>query len=206
MWLKPHQWIDPPYFKTQRKKAVDVVRTPTVSFMLFENRYYNPETGKFNTDKLSTLNSCCMADLEESYSNESTYGNYTTHRPTRRYTKENNKWFTPKDNDFDEECRRDEERSRHSQSEPKREEREPVKPELVRKERKVAKVTEVTPKEEDFYMPQDPFSSYRQLNTSPFWDEFVSFMNEANQPPPLKKGEQATMVNGEWIVEVWRKY
>lgn len=113
MWLKSHHWVNEPHFKTERKKVLDVIRTPSLSLMLFDQKYYNCETRKFDSDKLKTLNSFSLADIVD----DNEYGYGTRHKnwwwDSEKHENEVEfkhadkiitiPKFTPKDNDFDEE-------------------------------------------------------------------------------------------------------
>ncbi len=81
--------------------------------MVFDKKYLNVETGKFDTDKLRTLNSLSLNDLVDNYDHNEFSGAYV--RSPSRYSKQpetnvyNFPKHVPKDNDFDEELRREKE-------------------------------------------------------------------------------------------------
>lgn len=60
-----HKWQLVPELRTERRRTLDVVRTPICSAMLFDKRYQNIDTGKFDSDRLETLNSMSWADMME---------------------------------------------------------------------------------------------------------------------------------------------
>src|SRR6185503_402669 len=100
MWLKSHHWVDVPHTIYERRRAMRV-RESRHTVMLFDKGYYDVDIGKFNTDKLPTLDSENWSDLIDSGENYDGLNHYI-----RRYRTEE-AWFVPKDNDFDEECARE---------------------------------------------------------------------------------------------------
>lgn len=106
MWslANSHRWVMKPHTSYERRREMRV-RESRHTVMLFDKKYYDCETGKYITDKLPSLYSQTYHDLcvDESgvTSAEMSY--------KRRYSKEE-AWFVPKDDDFDEECNRDEEK------------------------------------------------------------------------------------------------
>jgi hypothetical protein len=114
MWLKSHRWVDVPGTRTEKRWATNV-RESVHTAMVFDKKYLNVETGKFDTDKLRTLNSLSLIDLvtEETY-DYMTYSNWNRYKDRKH--KKNKKQeasvynfpkHVPKDNDFDEELRRE---------------------------------------------------------------------------------------------------
>ena len=92
------------------------IRESRHTAMLFDRRYQNIDTGKFDTDKLHTLNNLSLVDLmtEESGEYYSAPIRYR-HKRERRIEHErqasiyNFPKHVPKDNGFDEELRREKE-------------------------------------------------------------------------------------------------
>jgi hypothetical protein len=126
MWLKSHHWVDEPYFKTERKRVLDTVRTPTLTVMLFEQKYYNPETRKFDSDKLKTLNSLSLSDMiisDDCHQDQ----RHLLPRWARSSDHEKSEYdipyFIPKDNDFDEQIRKEKEEREKDESEEQSEEK-----------------------------------------------------------------------------------
>jgi hypothetical protein len=130
-----HRWVMKPHTVYERRRELRV-RESQHTFMLIDPKHYDCDTGKYITDKLHTINSYSLSDFVE----DGDYHNYTRYYLHRgnyagknRYI-ENQKWFTPKDNDFDEECRIEKERKLKDEEEGKRiilEAREKVKQEKM---------------------------------------------------------------------------
>lgn len=122
MFYRSHKWIDIPgtVYETHRELRV---RESRHTAMVFNKRYQNIDTGKFDTDKLPTLCSGYLPDLITRES-DSTDG----YRPSRqKVTRCNdNAWFVPKDNDWEEEekIREEEERQKQYIANNKRKEQE----------------------------------------------------------------------------------
>jgi len=83
MFLKSHHWVDVPQTKYERR-CVLRVRESKHTVMLFDQKYYDVETGKFKTDKLQTLNSYSMGD----YIDESNHYDVNEYAGTR-YSRDN---------------------------------------------------------------------------------------------------------------------
>lgn len=101
-----HRWKMVPHTVTEIRREMNV-RESRHTVMLFDRKYYNIDTGKYDTDRLPTLYHQSLSELVES-------GDYNNGAPYERYTKfysklnpEIEKWFTPKDDDFDDECKAD---------------------------------------------------------------------------------------------------
>lgn len=62
MYFKSHKWVDKPQTVYERRRELRV-RESKHTVMLFDKRYQDIDTGKFNTDKLSTLNCVSWDDL-----------------------------------------------------------------------------------------------------------------------------------------------
>ena len=97
MWMKPAKWIMEPKTKYEIRREMNV-RESQHTCMLFDKRYYNVESGKFITDKLHTLNTYSLADLCVTESADVDHLTYLY--KSADYSRQD-KWFTPKDNDFD---------------------------------------------------------------------------------------------------------
>jgi len=115
MWLKSHHWVDVPHTVYERRREMRV-RESRHTVMLFDRRYYDIDTGKFKTDKLPTLYSESWADLMESGDSSQDHTDYLYRKKGYCDT-----WFTPKDNDFEEECRKEDEAKREREQREQRE-------------------------------------------------------------------------------------
>src|SRR5258708_4009183 len=109
MWLKSHRWVDVPGTRTEKRWATNV-RESVHSAMVFDKKYLNVETGKFDTDKLRTLNSLSLIDLiEDDHYTDAWLNSYSRRVKRDREQPENNVYsfpkHVPKDNDFDEELK-----------------------------------------------------------------------------------------------------
>lgn len=129
-----HKWAVVPYTKKERYDILNVRESAhTAMVHLFGVKYQDIDTGKFYKDKLKTISSDCLANIfTDDYEGADAYTLYA--RRCRAYSPPR---FIPKDNDFDEECRRDEEKKRQQQEEIKKQELE-----VLRLRDKVAKMEE----------------------------------------------------------------
>jgi hypothetical protein len=119
MWLKSHHWVDVPHTKYERRRELRV-RESRHTVMLFDRKYLNIDTGKLNTDKLHSLYCTSLSEIiQDDYDGLNAQTEYK-----RRFKNESEKWFVPKDDNFDEECRLDEERKRHEEIKRIKKERE----------------------------------------------------------------------------------
>jgi len=118
MRFPDHRWVNIPHTKSERRRE-DVVRETAFTAMGFNRKYFDIDTGKFITDKLPTIESCSLYDVFEDCVHENMqYGNYARHHCSFRYHKrsvqvdevQEEPKFIPRDRDFDEECRKEEER------------------------------------------------------------------------------------------------
>lgn len=102
-WMD-HRWVANPSTRTERRWALNM-REPKQNVVMFNPRYQNIDTGKFDTDKLPTIAHYCLSDIVVP---ETEWYHGTTDRPRRTYRKKVNvdKWFVPPDDDFDAECER----------------------------------------------------------------------------------------------------
>lgn len=119
MWLKSYKWNLTPHTAYERRCELRV-RESRHTCMLFDKKYFDIDTGKFVRDKLAKLNSYSLADMfDDSVHNHITYNDARHHykieeeeeAAIEKYSSNiyNFPYFTPKDNDFDEECKQDEE-------------------------------------------------------------------------------------------------
>ena len=113
MWLKSHKWVANPHTVTERRREMNVSESRHTA-MLFDRRYQNVDTGKFDTDKLHTLNNLSLVDLIIEESPECLVAPARYHRKwdrNRREQRDTNVYnfpkHVPKDNDFDEELKRE---------------------------------------------------------------------------------------------------
>lgn len=92
-WLKSHHWVDVPHTAYERRRELRV-RESSQSVLSWDRKYFNIDTGKFNTDKLVTIKSYTLQEMVES--------DYVSgHDRTPKYFNEDRRWFTPKDDDWD---------------------------------------------------------------------------------------------------------
>jgi hypothetical protein len=111
MWLKSHRWVDVPGTRTEKRLIMNV-RESSHTAMVFDKKYLNVETGKFDTDRLCTLNSLSLNDLVE----DAVYQDNCLNAYVRRAKRDNEEIsknvynfpkHVPKDNDFDAEIERE---------------------------------------------------------------------------------------------------
>ena len=118
MSLRSHKWIMEPYTAYEIRRELRV-RESRHTVMLFDKKYQNIDTGDYDTDRLETINSYSLGDNVDDFKhNHMEYGYSSYHRASGgKYVgggkKDNDTVnhiprFVPKDNDFDEECMRDE--------------------------------------------------------------------------------------------------
>ncbi len=130
--IKPRRWhnwncIQNVNWRYGTREYLNHVRESHVTARVNIDRYYDYENGVYLLDKMPSLSPISWDDLIET---EGSYGNY---RPLSdsRFKKEE-AWFTPKDNDFEEECRRDEEEKERKLAAEKAEKEEKAYQERVR--------------------------------------------------------------------------
>jgi hypothetical protein len=106
MFLKSHHWVNEPTSRTERRNVLHAVRQRTETARLFDIKYRDIDTGKLDTDCLPTLNSTSYLDLIETDQHDQFYGNKHRHHFRRLHESchKVERWFTPKDDDFDKEC------------------------------------------------------------------------------------------------------
>lgn len=129
MWHQSHKWIMEPYTAYEIRRELRV-RESKHTCMLFDRKYYDVEAGKYCFDKLPTIQSLSWSDVyvdndnhtEEYFNRPGWATGKNVYIERQKMEEENQKWFTPKDNDFDEECRRDEENKKLQQQEIRRQE------------------------------------------------------------------------------------
>jgi hypothetical protein len=104
MWSiqQSHKWKYVPYYGREIRREMNV-REPSQNVILFSRKYFNVETGKFDSERLPTIHSLNWADIvtpdyESCNNNERHHGIYGEWNERR-----SEKWFVPKDDDFDEE-------------------------------------------------------------------------------------------------------
>lgn len=61
MHYRSHKWIDIPHTAYERKRELRV-RESMHTVILFDKKYQNIDTGKFDTDRLETIQSCTLGD------------------------------------------------------------------------------------------------------------------------------------------------
>ncbi len=104
MWLKSHKWNLIPHTLYEIRREMRV-RESRHTVMLFDKKYYDIDNGKFDTNKMQTIPSHSLAELcTDDYIGLNVDSEYLC-----RYRNEESKWFIPNDNNFDEECRLEEE-------------------------------------------------------------------------------------------------
>jgi hypothetical protein len=102
-WLKSTAWVDKPYTSYQCRREMRV-RESRHTAMVFDKRYYNPDSMKFDSNKIDTIYSQALSScMDNDYGcQDARHTQYNTHAYIHEPI------FIPKDDDFDEECRRDE--------------------------------------------------------------------------------------------------
>lgn len=101
MFLKPKEWVIVPKTKYEMRHALNV-RESIHTAMLFDKRYQNIDTGKFDSNKLSTINAYLLGDIvHDSYTPLNEPINVFDERKELSSIFKFPK-FVPKDNDFDE--------------------------------------------------------------------------------------------------------
>lgn len=100
MWHWDYKAVQPVNWKRGQIEYLAVLRDFHLTANERNYRYLNYETGKVDRDKLPAIRSLSWSELVEPNHAGGFHGeSYSIDRA----------WFTPKDDDFDEECRRDEE-------------------------------------------------------------------------------------------------
>jgi hypothetical protein len=115
MFAKSHKWILRPDTATERR-AVLRVREPRQTVMVWDKKSYDIDTCKFDIDSISTINSYSLADMIDDCAHN--YMHYEERAPRSVHHEEeycnspiyNIPKFVPKDNDFEERCRLDEQK------------------------------------------------------------------------------------------------
>ena len=112
MWHQSHKWIIEPKLAYEIRREMRV-RESRHTAMLFDRKYYDIDTGKFNHDKLGTINSYALHEvIDDSVHNRMKYdisGYYYASAYKDNYEAEQPKClpkipkFVPKDDDFDKE-------------------------------------------------------------------------------------------------------
>lgn len=92
MYLKSHKWILEPYTAYEICRELRV-RESRHTVRLYDKKYLDIDTGKFNADKLQSIYSSSLTEM----TSPRRYGldDYGDIPP--KYEK----WFTPKDDDFE---------------------------------------------------------------------------------------------------------
>lgn len=89
-----HKWVMTPYTKYEKFRELRV-RESRHSVMLFDERHFDVDSGKFVKDKMRTINSYSLNDIID----DSIHHNYDKRHYSSTYS--HKPWFYPKDNDFD---------------------------------------------------------------------------------------------------------
>jgi hypothetical protein len=97
MWLKSHKWISIPYTKYEIRRELRV-RESRHTCMVFDKKYFDSDTCKFDGDKISTIYSQSLQNVCSDYDDL-----YYLTRYIRIYKHQSKAWFVPKDDDFDDE-------------------------------------------------------------------------------------------------------
>ncbi len=92
--LAKRKWVNIPYYKYDRRHIMSV-RESHHTVMLWDRKYVNPETGKYNFEKLKTIATFGWSDIVET--------DYPDNPYNVKYpgTTNDAQWFFPKDNDFE---------------------------------------------------------------------------------------------------------
>lgn len=59
---RPHTWVDVPMTRTERKRVLNVAENKH-TVMIWDRKYQDIDTGKFDTNKMHTINSYTLADI-----------------------------------------------------------------------------------------------------------------------------------------------
>lgn len=100
-WLLPYSCVYQPYTAYEIRREMRV-REPRQTAIAQPKRYFDIDTLKFDSDYIETISSYPLND----FFNEDCGVSDPRHLVVGN---RNNKWFTPKDDDFDEECKKDNE-------------------------------------------------------------------------------------------------
>lgn len=114
-----HKWIDIPHTSYEIFREFRI-RESRQTAMIHSKKYYDVDTGKYNADKLETINSYSISDMID----DSVHLHMTYPQTTRIYLPINSNQpeeeqclkifnipkFIPKDNDFDDECLKEKEK------------------------------------------------------------------------------------------------
>lgn len=97
-WVS-HKWVATPHTRTEKRWAISP-REPRQNVVLHSLKYQNIDTGKFDSDKLPTLYHSSLAEMAET---DDFHCQDARHTRADKLRPSNEKWFTPKDDDFDNE-------------------------------------------------------------------------------------------------------
>ena len=106
-----HKWMMRPETAYERRRELRV-RESRHTLMLFNKRYQNIDTGKFELDRLPTIQSYSLGEIiDDCIHNNMSYGGYTESRYRDSHYSDEDSYspiynfpkFIPKDNDFDDE-------------------------------------------------------------------------------------------------------
>jgi len=136
MWTvgNSHKWTAVPGTRTETKYYLDGARFHGIPIPLFNRKYLDIDTGKFDLDRIESIKSIAWADIIDHYPDGHSHDRWSDSNKYRHLSVPS---FTPKDNDFDEEYRKDEELKRKQQEEIKKAQQDVdrIKLELEEKER-----------------------------------------------------------------------
>ena len=62
MFYRSHKWVDTPHTAYERRRELRV-RENKQTVVLFDRKYQNIDTGKFDTDKIHSLNTMTIGDI-----------------------------------------------------------------------------------------------------------------------------------------------
>lgn len=110
-WLKSHHWVTVPHTVTEIRREMNV-RESRHTAMVWNERNYDPDTGKCSLDKIPKLNNSSLADIvvdDNVYTINRWHSYYDWEDRDKEFDIPK---FIPKDNDFEEECRLDNEKQK----------------------------------------------------------------------------------------------
>jgi hypothetical protein len=73
MWYKSHHWVNKPYTKYERKCVMNV-RENIHTVMIFDRKYFDVDTLKFDSNRIKTMSHLAIADIIDD--NEFGYGKH----------------------------------------------------------------------------------------------------------------------------------
>ncbi len=98
-WIKPHQWLIRPITRTEIR-SIQNIREPRQTAIAWPKRYYDVDAMAFDSERMETIPSYSANDYIRSNDPINREG---AHHYNFDYGLSKKPWFTPRDNDWDEE-------------------------------------------------------------------------------------------------------